>query len=79
MITAPGVALEAQQPRCVQAGDGRSGTFLDVESAQALPHLGQTPDLVRIVAARQQVVGSGKFDGELESPEIEVRASGGLL
>ena len=55
--------LQSQQTRRVASQDALLGFFRNVERLNAFQHLGNAADLVRIVAACQDVIDPGKRDG----------------
>src|SRR6185436_10498731 len=67
-----GKPLQAQQPLRVAAQDPRFRIVGDRQRAERFEHQGDAADLVGIVAAGQDVIGTGKFDRELESALVEI-------
>src|SRR5947209_6862717 len=61
-----------QQPRRVTAEDRGAVRLGDVERSDAVEHFAQASDLMRVVAAGEDMIGSGEVDRQLQRAHIEV-------
>jgi len=64
--------LNPQQPLHIPAQDHLPLFFTHPHRFQTLQHLGNTADLVRIVADGQDLAGAGKAHGQFQRMRIEV-------
>src|SRR5690349_2013574 len=64
--------IESQQFRRVAAEDGRFVRIGNLQGVNAREHLGDAADLVRVVAAGEDVRGAGELDGQPQRARIEV-------
>src|ERR1041385_5572227 len=64
--------LDSQQSLRVAAQNHLAALLWDTHVLQALQHLGDRADLVRIVAAGKNLAGAGKAYGQFQSARIEV-------
>src|SRR5436853_1975063 len=64
--------IESQQLRRVAAEDGRFVRIRHLQCVNAREHFLQAADLVRVVAAGEDVIGAGELDGQPQCPWIEV-------
>src|ERR1700688_1307724 len=73
-VMAPGAAGRSaqQQARRVVAEDAGALELGDRQRADRVQHLRDAADLVRVVAAGEEVVGAGESQGQLERAGIEV-------
>src|SRR5215471_9628273 len=68
----PAGGLQRKQSSCVGSQNLRSVFLRHVDSLQAPQHLLDAADLMRVVAPRQNLAGSGKGDSQLNCPWVEV-------
>src|ERR1019366_3185210 len=61
-----------QQPRGVASENRGPVRFGDIQPANAFQHARDAADLVRVVAARQNVLNAGERDPQLKRVPIEV-------
>src|SRR5438270_12953418 len=66
------IELNSEQARGVAAEDELAVGVGDPHGLQALQHLGDAADLVRVVAAGEDLAGAGEADGQLKRARIEV-------
>src|SRR5581483_11525120 len=64
--------LQSQQTRGVTSQDALLAFVGNIERLNAFHHLGNAADLMRIIAACQNMIDSGKRDGKLNRVRVEV-------
>src|SRR5882672_1566292 len=64
--------LEPEQPRCVETVDAGAFFVADRQLRDRVEHRRDAADLMRIVAAGEDVIGAGELDRQLQRALVEV-------